>query len=73
MLLIFPSSAFAQFGPPGGYVPYTVDAPAAAAAASARTNNGLDEQTRPHCHLVTQGRGGDRTECDDGSASPPRR
>jgi hypothetical protein len=70
---IFASSAWAQFGVTGGYVPYTVDAPAAAAAASARATSAIEEQNRTHCRMQSQGRGGERYQCDDEPAAAPRR
>ena len=73
LISIFASGAYAQFGAPGGYAPFAVDAPAAAAAASARTNNTIEEHERDRCHLQSVGRGGNRYYCDDEPAAAPRR
>jgi hypothetical protein len=72
-LSAFASSAWAQFGAPGGYVPYTVEAPAAAAAASARANDAAEDQRGAHCSLQSHGRNGDRYECDSDPGPAPRR
>jgi hypothetical protein len=69
---IFASAASAQFLAPGGYAPYGVDA-GAAAAASVRTNNAIEEQDRARCRTESQGRGGQRYECEGAPAVAPKR
>ena len=70
LISIFASGAYAQFGVPGGYAPFAADA---AAAASARDDNAIEERDRSRCRLQTVGRDGNRYQCDSEPAVTPRR
>ena len=61
-LTLFATSAFAQFLGPGGFAPYTFNAPAAAAG-----GRGVDTRTNDdaaHCRTEMRGRSGAVYQCD---------
>ena len=70
-LSMFASAAFAQYGTPGGFAPYTFDAPAA--GASLRGNNGNGEDDGGRCYLESRGRGGVQRQCEDQPSVPPKK
>jgi hypothetical protein len=64
------NTALAQYGSPGGYLPYTFDAPAAAASAP---NADINEDTQPQCNVQSRGRGGQQYQCNEQSPPQPKR
>lgn len=52
-------------------MPYTVDVPAAAAAAGAANAVGADERAR--CRMESHGRSGERYQCDEPPVAAPKR
>jgi hypothetical protein len=70
-LSTFASSAFAQYGAPGGFVPYTFDAPAAAGAAPA--NTGIGDDSGGRCYVESHGRGGAQRQCEDQPSVAPKK
>lgn len=69
MLTLLASSAYAQFAPPGGYAPYTFNAPETASSAlSAGTVNSTAQDSR--CQQTVRGRGGLQTQCPDSPGDP---
>jgi hypothetical protein len=66
------SVAFAQFFGPGGFAPYTFNAPAAAAG-----SRGVDTRTNDdvaaHCKTEMRGRGGAVYQCNPQPAETPNK
>ncbi|MGD0185955.1 MAG: hypothetical protein ABSC25_11990 [Roseiarcus sp.] len=65
---MFASAALAQYAAPGGFIPYTFDAQAAAASA-ASAESGEDKRAR--CILQSHGRSGQEYLCPNQPSQAP--
>jgi len=66
------TGAYAQYGAPGSFAPFTFNEPAAAAASSAvSAQPKVDDPAR--CYWDSHGRGGGRYQCPDQPAGAPQK
>jgi hypothetical protein len=66
---LFAGSAQAQTGPLGGFIPWTVNAPAAAMSGSAAPS----PQAQGRCETTWQGRSGPHNVCDESNQRGEKR
>jgi hypothetical protein len=71
-LSVFASAAFAQFLGPGGFAPYTFNAPAAAAGGRG-VDTRVDDDIAGHCKTEMHGRSGAVYQCGPQPTQTPNK